>query len=170
MPPPPVSGAAVGNAVCDGGGGVAVRVGVGVGECEACELEADAELEACAELDPDAELDACAELDAEGEPEVEAPPRAVEVALADELLDDLETCPEGDGVRVVPPVDEECPLVGAVGVKMDGTEEPPPVQAETVTARRIAPAAERPAIGHAPWAATGGIRRIFMNPPRMRVR
>jgi hypothetical protein len=168
--------------VCDGGGGVAARVGggVGVGECEACELEADAELEACAELEADAELDAeldacaepdaCAELDAEGEPEVEAPPRAVEVALADELLDDLETCPEGDGVRVAPPVDEECPLVGTVGVKMDGTEEPPPVQAETVTARRIATAAERPAIGHAPWAATGGIRRIFMNPPRMRIR
>ena len=166
MPPPPVSGAAVGNAVCDGGGGVTVRVGVGVGVSEACELEADAELEACAELDPDAELDACAE----GEPEVEAPPRAVEVAPADELLDDLEPCPEGDGVRVPPLVDEECPVAGAVGVKMDGTEEPPPVQAETVTARRIAPAAERPAIGHAPWAATGGIRRIFMNPPRMRVR
>jgi hypothetical protein len=67
VPPPPVCGAVVGNAVagvCDGGGGVAVRVGGGVGECEACELEADAELEACAELDADAELDACAELDA----------------------------------------------------------------------------------------------------------
>lgn len=168
MPPPPVSGAVVGKVVagvCDGGGGVAVLVGGGVGDCEACaELEAEAELEACVELD------ACAELEADGEPEAEAPPRAVEVALADELLDDLETCPEGDGVRVAPPVDEECPLAGAVGVKIDGTEEPPPVQAETVTARRIAPAAERPAIGHAPWAATGGIRRIFMNPPRMRVR
>jgi hypothetical protein len=56
----------------------------------------------------------------------------------------------GDGVRVPAPVDEECPPVGAVGVKIDGTEEPPPVQAETVSARRTAPAAERPAISHAP--------------------
>jgi hypothetical protein len=122
------------------------------------------------ELETDAELEACAERDTDGEPEVEAPPRAVEVALADEPLDDLEPCPEGDGVRVAPPVDEECPVAGTVGVKIDGTEEPPPVQAETVNARSTAPAAERPAIGHAQWAATGGIRRIFMNPPRMRVR
>ncbi len=173
VPPPPVSGAAVGNdvaAVCDGGGGVADRV-AGVAGLEACaELEADAELEACAELEVDAELEACAELGVDGEPEAEAPPRAVEVALADELPDDLEPCPEGDGVRVVPPADEECPFVGGLGAGTDGAEEPPPVQAETVTARRIAPATARPAIGHAPWAATGGIRRIFMNPPRMRVR
>jgi hypothetical protein len=57
VPPPPVSGAAVGYAgaaVCAGGRGV--------GELEACaELVAWAELEACAELD--AELDACAELE-----------------------------------------------------------------------------------------------------------
>jgi hypothetical protein len=92
------------------------------------------------------------------------------VALADELLDGLDAWPVGEGVRVLAPVDEECPVVGGVGVKIDGTEEPPLVQAETVTARRNAPAAERPAISHAPWAATGGVKRIFMNPPRMRVR
>jgi hypothetical protein len=76
-----------------------------------------------------------------------------------------------DGVRV-PELDEECPLVGAVGVKTDGTDEPlpPPLQAETAAARMTAPAAERPAISHAPGGGTGGVRRIFMNPPRMRVR
>jgi len=68
----------------------------------------------------------------------------------------LRPAQRANGVRVAPPVDEECPLVGTVGVKMDGTEEPPPVQAETVTARRIAPAAERPAIGHAPWPRRAG--------------
>ena len=72
------------------------------------------------------------------------------MALADELPDDLDAWPVGDGVRVPAPVDEEWPPVGAVGVKIDGTEEPPPVQAETVTATRTAPAAERPAISHAP--------------------
>jgi hypothetical protein len=95
---------------------------------------------------------------------------AVEVALADEPVDGLDAWPVGDGVRVPVPVDEECPFVGAVGVKIVGTEDPPPLQAETVSARRTAPAAERPAISHAPGAATGGVRRIFMNPPRMRVR
>ena len=67
---------------------------------------------------------------------------------------------------------EECPVVGTDGVKIDGTDvaEPPPVQAETVTASRTAPAAERPAVSHAPLAVTAGIRHIFMNPPRMHVR
>ncbi len=93
------------------------------------------------------------------------------MALAEEPPDDLEAWPVGDGVRVPAPV-EECPLAGTDGVKIDGTDvaEPPPVQAETVTARRTAPAAERPAVSHAPLAATAGIRHIFMNPPRMRVR
>jgi len=67
--------------------------------------------------------------------------------------------------------DEPCPLVCGVGVKIDGTDdELPPVQAETAIATRTAPAAERPAVSHAPWAAMDGARRIFMNPPRMRVR
>ncbi len=102
-------------------------------------------------------------------PEAEAPPRAVEVALA-EAVGGLEPWPVGEGVRVPALVDEECPVPGAVGVKIVGTDDPPPVQAETVSVRSTAPAADRPAISHAPWAATGGVRRIFMNPPRMRVR
>jgi hypothetical protein len=82
-----------------------------------------------------------------------------------------EAPPAGDGVRLLDT--EACPLVGAVGVKIDGTEEPeppPPVQAETAITMSTAPAAERPAISHAPGAAAGLVRRIFMNPPRMRIR
>ena len=171
MPPPPVSGAAVGYAgvagadVCVGAGVVGAWVVgawvVGAWVVGAWVVGAVAELEVCAELEAGAEVDAW------GEPEADAPPPAVAVAL-EEPLDDLEASPVGDGVRV-PTVDEEWPPVAGVGVKV-GTEEPPPVQAETVTARRTAPAAERPAISHAPWAATGGIRRMFMNLPRMRVR
>jgi hypothetical protein len=71
-----------------------------------------------------------------------------------EAWDDAEApAPVGDGVRVLEWVaDEPCPLVCGVGVKTEGTDEPLPlaVQAETATARRTAPAAERPAISHAP--------------------
>jgi hypothetical protein len=152
--PPPVSGAAVGNAGVTGAAvcvTVRVTVGFGVTEWDARgESEARAEPEAC------------------GEPDADALPRPVEVAVA-EAPDDLEDWPVGDGVRV-PDWLGDCPLVWGVGVKIDGTDEPPLVQADTVTASRTAPAAERPAISHAPWAATGGVRRIFMNPPRMRVR
>jgi hypothetical protein len=99
----------------------------------------------------------------------EAPPRFVEVTLADEP-GDLEAWPVGDGVRV-PGWPEDCPCVGGGGWETDGADEPPPaVQAETAAARRNAPAAERPDISHAPWAATGGISRILIGPPRMRVR
>ncbi|MGH3211291.1 MAG: hypothetical protein ACRDNO_26395 [Trebonia sp.] len=128
--------------MCVGGGGVAVLVAVA--GPEAC-----AELDACGEVDACAELETLAELDAWGEPEEEAPPRAVEVAPADELPDDLVASPVGDGVRVPAPVDEECPVAGDDGVKIDGTDEPPVVQAETVSARSTAPAADRPAISHA---------------------
>jgi len=41
-------------------------------------------------------------------------------------------------------------------------EQQPVLQACRAAARRNAPAAERPAVSHAPWAATGGISRIFM--------
>jgi hypothetical protein len=92
---------------------------------------------------------------------------AVGDVLAPSVLVD-EAPPDGDGVRVA--ADEVVVLVDGVGVKTDGTDEPPPVQAETVTATSTAPAAERPAISHAPRAALGLARRIFMNPPRMRVR
>jgi hypothetical protein len=74
--------------------------------------------------------------------------------------------PAGDGVRVagwvVAPGDD----VSGVGVKVDGTEEPPDVQAEAVTASRTAPAARRPAASHASRVAAGVLSRIFMGPPR----
>jgi hypothetical protein len=115
-----------------------------------------AELDAC-----DEEVDVCGELDADAPPEADL--------LGDEPPEVRETWPVGDGVRV-PGSPGDCPLACGVGVKIDGTDELLPLQAETVTARRTAPAAERPAISHALWAATGWVRRIFMNPPRMRVR
>jgi hypothetical protein len=67
---------------------------------------------------------------------------------------------------VVAPGDD----VSGVGVKVDGTEEPPEVQAETVTASRTIPAARRPAVSHASRVAAGVLSRIFMDPPRTRVR
>lgn len=77
--------------------------------------------------------------------------------------------PAGDGVR-----DAECVAepddVSGVGTKVDGTEEPPPMQAETVTVSRTAPAARRPAASHASRVAAGVLSRIFMDPPRTRVR
>jgi hypothetical protein len=84
------------------------------------------------------------------------------------LVDD--GSPAGDGVRVAGLLVAVAALVTGVGVNVAGTDVPPRVQAETVAASRTAPAAERPANGHAPPAVTGGVRRIFMNPPRMRVR
>jgi len=155
VPPPPVSGAAVGKTGADecDGAGVLVCAGFAVAELDACD-EAEDETEACGDSDAD------------------APPRPGADELADELADerpDREAWPAGDGVRV-PWWLDDCPFVWGAGAEIDGTEEPPPEQAETVTARRTAPAAERPAISHAPGAATGGVRRIFMNPPRMRIR
>ena len=74
--------------------------------------------------------------------------------------------PAGDGVRVagwvVVPEDD----VSGVGVKVDGTEEPPDVQAEAVTASRSAPAARRPAASQASRVGAGVLSRIFMGPPR----
>jgi hypothetical protein len=167
VPPPPVCGAAVGKAGVDAAC-VAACVGlwVAVAELDA-RAELDADAEADAEDDADGEVDACGEVDADdeldacGEPEDEAPPRAVEVALVDDPADGLELWPPfGDGV-CVPTDDEEWPLPRGDGVKVPGTEEPPLVQADTDTARRTTPA---------PSAATGGVRRIFISPPRMPVR
>ena len=78
--------------------------------------------------------------------------------------------PVGDGVRVA-----ECPSepdddVTGDGVKVDGTEEPPAVQAEAVTVSSTAPAARRPAASHASRVAAGVLSRIFMDPPRTRLR
>jgi hypothetical protein len=62
--------------------------------------------------------------------------------------------------------------VTGVGVNTEGTEDPlpPAVQAVAETATSTAPAAHRPAISHAPGTVQGEVRRVFMNPPRMRVR
>jgi hypothetical protein len=113
---------------------------------------------------------------ADAEADAEAVARAVLESLARAVGDVpalavlvVEEAPsDGDGARLAD--DVAVPLAGGVGVKTDGTDEPPPVQAETATAMSTAPAAERPAISHAPWAARGLVRHIFMNPPRMRVR
>ena len=134
---------------------VAVALGVALGVDE-LDARAEPEEDACA----DPEEDACAEPDAD----------ALALLLAaDELRDVLDDWPV-DGVRVPEPLAAEDPPICGVDVKTDGIDEPPAVQAETVSARSTAPAAERPAIGHASRAATAGIRRIFMYPPRMRVR
>jgi hypothetical protein len=88
------------------------------------------------------------------------------LASADDGLTVDETLPSGEAMRVV--AGAAVGLVCGDGVKTD--DETPPVQAETVAASSAAPAAERPAISHAPLAVTAGVRHIFMNPPRMRVR
>jgi hypothetical protein len=122
-------------------------LGVGVALAEAFDRDA----EALADARTEAEAEARAEAD-----EAEA--------RAEAAAEDWPTV----GVRV----GLTAPLVCGVGVKTDGVAVllPPLVQAATVTASSRAPAAERPAVSHAPWAGTGRVRRIFMNPPRMRVR
>jgi hypothetical protein len=85
------------------------------------------------------------------------------------VVDEAPPPPVGDGVRL-PGADELWPLAGGDGVKIFGTDEPLPVHAATVTPSSTAPAAERPAVSHARWAAPGLVRHIFMNPPGMRVR
>jgi hypothetical protein len=78
--------------------------------------------------------------------------------------------PAGEGVRVTGCVVDPEDDVSGVGVKVDGTEEPPAVQAETAIASRNAPAARRPAASRASRVAAGVLSRIFMDPPRTRVR
>jgi hypothetical protein len=78
--------------------------------------------------------------------------------------------PAGEGVRVTGCVVDPEDDVSGVGVKVDGTEEPPAVQAGTAIASRTAPAARRPAASHASRVAAGVLSRIFMDPPRTRVR
>lgn len=161
MPPPPVSGAAVGyavfagadvgvaDAVCEFDGSTVVTPGLAAGEAVAVAV---AEAEACDELD----AETCDELDAG------TAPRPVAGAVER---------PPGEAVRLADDVPEapDTPVCG-VGVKVDG-DDPPEVQAETATATRTAPAAERAAVSHALGVAPGLVRRIFANPSsRMRVR
>jgi hypothetical protein len=151
VPPPPVSGAAVGYGIVDWAGaadGRAECVGAGV-------------------------ADRVAGADVSGEPEAEA--LAVALDLADALLVavgglvDEDRPPVGDGVLVTGWVVDPDGVSG-VGVKVAGTEVPPAVQAETAIASRTAPAARRPAVSHASRVVAGTLSRIFMDPPRMRVR
>ena len=121
MPPPPVSGAATGNSVC-----VTVRVGwtrvrVTVGSTLVRVTVAVGV--------PGARGEAVFVGTVVERP---GPDGAV-------LVD--APAPVGDGVRVAGP--DDCPLVGGVGVKTEGTEEPlpPAVQAETEAATSTAPAA-----------------------------
>ncbi|HEY6497551.1 MAG TPA: hypothetical protein VIZ43_30090 [Trebonia sp.] len=87
-------------------------------------------------------VDVCGEPDALG--------WAVGDVLAPPVLgDEAPPPPVGDGVRP-PGADELWLLVGGDGVKIFGTDEPPPVHAATVTPSSTAPAAERPAVSHAP--------------------
>jgi hypothetical protein len=124
-------------------------------------------------VDADADADADADLEADADAEAEA------LADADLLVDAVlvagcaveEPPPAGDGVWVTGWVAEPDVDVSGVGVKVDGTEEPPAVQAEIATASRTAPAARRPAVSHASRdGAAGVLSRMFMDPPRTRVR
>jgi len=179
VPPPPVSGAAVGNCVT-----VAVVVTVARGVDEA-RIErvcvADGEEDAAGDpgarvAEAEAETETETETDAETEAETEAlavvtrPEAGVLAAVLPAALLLVAGCvvvdppPATDGVR-----DAECAAepddVSGVGTKVDGTEEPPPMQAETVTVSRTAPAARRPAASHASRVAAGVLSRIFMDPP-----
>ena len=165
MPPPPVSGAVVGNgrvdgmAVCVPAGCVAaVCVGCGVAGCDADDVRDEDDV---GDADGLSDADGLPDADAEARAEVLVPPDAVALDLEETLLEG--PWPVGDGVRV-PGVPDEADVCGD-GVKMDGVPDPlPPMHPETVTARSSAPAAERPATSH-PVRASGMVRSIFMNPP-----
>jgi hypothetical protein len=122
--------------------------------------------------DPEAEADVLGGLEAEARALADllaAELLAAELLVAERAVE--EPPPAGDGVRVagcvVAPDDAD---VSGDGVKVDGTEDPPPVQAETAIASRAPPAARRPAVSHAFRVAAGVLSRIFMDPPRTRVR
>ena len=165
MPPPPVSGATAGGGgdttwCADGGGDTAWCADGVLAEC------ADPEAEADVRGVPDAAALAVAELPDDRVPDDPLP--ADGLVVAECVAEDPPLA--GDGVLVPGWVADPDDDVSGVGVKVDGTEEPPAVQAETATASRTAPAARRPAAGHASRVAAGVLSRIFMDPPRTRVR
>jgi len=190
VPPPPVSGAAVGMAGAAGADVCVARgvdgradVGVTVADAEAeayGELATDRELVTWGELATDrelvtwGELVTCGELATGGELAVcaelgtDAPGRLGAEACGELLGDRVPWPPVGDGVRVPACVSDDGGV--CTGGRTVGDGVGPPVQAETAITIRTAPAAERPAVSHAPWASPGGVSRTFMNPPRMRVR
>jgi hypothetical protein len=119
-----------------------------------------------ADADPDAGADVC----------VCGVLAADTPAVADLPVDELlvagcvveELPPPVDGVWVADCV-AELDDVSGVGVNVDGTEEPPAVQAEAATVSRTAPAARRPAVSHASRdGAAGVLSHMFMDPPRTR--
>ncbi len=177
VPPPPVSGGAVGNCVT-----VAVAVTVargvdGVWVADGVRVEAAGVAD---EVDGAAELGArVAEEETETETETETdavavvtlPSMGVDVAgvlVAGRVV--VDPPPVGDGVRVAGCPPEPDDDVSGDGVKVDGTEEPPAVQAEAATVSSTTPAARRPAASHASRVAAGVLSRIFMDPPRTRLR
>jgi len=173
VPPPPVSGAAVGtNGDC-----VTVAWTVTVAVTVACGVD-EARVERLGVADGEAaagELGArVAEEETETETETETEAWAVDrpveelLVLACVVAAEDPPPPAGDGVWVAGFVAEPDDDVNGVGVKVDGTEEPLGEQAETATVSRTAPAARRPAASHASRVAAGVVSRIFMDPPRTR--
>jgi hypothetical protein len=144
----------VGKAVL--GGGVDGRIVVTDGLADAdTDARDDTGADACAGED------ACADAD-----DVCAAPDG-DVA-AEERAGDPEVCPVGEEAWAPDWAPVWAPVCG-VGRNVEGID-PPPVQADTAAVTRTTPAAERPTVSHAPRAPPGTVRRIFMNPPRMRVR
>jgi hypothetical protein len=135
--------------------------------------DAVAGADVCGVLDTDARADVVAGAVVCGVPDAEARADADVAAdalpVAGRVVEDRPP-PVGDGVRVTDCVSGPDDEVSGVGVKVDGTEEPPAVQAETAIASKTAPAARRPAASHASEVAAGVLSRIFMDPPRTRVR
>jgi hypothetical protein len=126
---------------------------------------ADAAPEADADPEAGADVCVCGVPEAEALADADLPVDGVVVAGC--VVEELP--PAGDGVWVADCVAEPDDDVSGVGVKVDGTEEPLAVQADTVTASRTAPAARRPAVSHAPRdGAAGVLSRMFMDPPRTR--
>jgi hypothetical protein len=152
--------------------GVAVAVGVAVRVAVAVRVEwagvAEGE-EGVGELAPplaETETETDTEAEAEALAVVVDPPADGLPVLACVLAVEVWPPPAGDGVRVTESVADPDDDVSGVGVKVDGIEEPPAVQAETAIASRTAPVVRRPAVSHASRVAAGVLSRIFMDPPR----
>ena len=150
----------------------AVAVGVAVGDAgaEACaDLVVCGEAGACVGVAVCGELGGCVGLVVRGALVAGGALAAAELVAeaCGEVMDGRGAWPFGDGVRVP---ECGCDVGGVCGGKTVGDGVGPPVHAETATRIRAAPAAERPAVSHAPWVSAGGVSRSFMNPPRMRVR
>lgn len=158
VPPPPVSGADVGKL-----GFTALDVCVAAGvDGSSVVTPGLAETDVVARAEPETDADAETEAEAEAEDETRAEPDADAPPLVDTDAPPLVVDADREAGVVDAPDCELDEFVCGVGVKVDAAP-PPPEQAETATATRTAPAAERPAISHAPWVAPGLVRRISTN-------